>query len=133
MSYDVILFDPDLVPTDDDAFSTWADTLFTRDDDPSFTPGAQSAAITRLHDDAREVFPEDGDSDRGVSATKYYCDFDHLEITFADADAQAASQWIQDYAANHSLGIYDVDSTGKVTLPDPDSQPPMSKGASQSG
>lgn len=113
MSYDIIIFDPAVVPTTDEAFATWKNTLFTRDEDPSFQPGAQSPAIAALYDAARDVFPTDGDT-----PAKFFCDFDHLEITFADADAQVATQWIQDYATNHGLGLYDVGSTDQVTLPD---------------
>ncbi|AWB81582.1 hypothetical protein C3B44_03745 [Corynebacterium yudongzhengii] len=105
-------------------------------------PGERSQRIQTLYDDIRAVFPDAEASDdtaradaeeRGVAPAQYFLDFDHLEVTVSDSDAQAASQWIQDYATKNGLGIYDVDATGKMTLPDEDSQPPMSKGAASAG
>lgn len=119
MAYDIIIFDPDQVPSDDAGFRTWRDELFTRE------PGEPSPRISSLHDAALQVFPEDGSDERGVQPTKYFADHDHLEITFDDADAQAGSQWVQDYAAQNGFGVFDVDTTGQRTLPDPESQPPM--------
>lgn len=112
MAYDIIVFDPDLVPTDDAGFRGWADTLFTRE-----KSGEQSPKIQALHDEALTVFPEDDD-------TSLFLDFDHLEFTFADDVAQAGSTWVQTYAGQNGLGVYDVDTTGAMTLPDPSAPPP---------
>lgn len=119
MAFDIILFDPEQVPTDDAGFHDWHEKLFTRE------PGEPTPKISSLLDAATALFPEDGSTDRGVKPTKYFADHDHLEITFDDADAQVGSQWVQDYAAQNGLGVFDVDTTGKRTLPDPESQPPM--------
>ncbi|TNL99389.1 hypothetical protein [Corynebacterium tapiri] len=138
MSYDLIVYDPSLIPADAAERRTWAQGVFTRDDDPAYSPGEQSSAVTECASSLQTVFPADDAAEseiedaqeRGVHPAKYFVDWDHLEITLADEDVQAAHQWLQDYCARNGLGILDIAGTGEFTEPEADTQPPESRGIS---
>lgn len=94
MAFDIILFDPEQVPTDESGFRAWTEELFTRE------PSEPGDKISSLLDDARSALPD---------TTQFFADHDHVEITFEDADAQAGTAWVQDYADRHGFGIHDVE------------------------
>lgn len=123
MSYDLMVFAPEVAPRKRPAFLDWyeAQTEWPEDhgyDDPALAMPALQAFYAELC----ETFPpaSEDDPDQLEAGTDYTIGRDLIYISFLDWDRiDQAHETVYRLAAKHALGFFDVSSDiAEVWLPD---------------
>ncbi|WP_257181243.1 hypothetical protein [Corynebacterium cystitidis] len=124
MSFDVIIIDPDTVPTSDhEEFLGWYRTTTqwqpAQPYQPSSTIRACYSDLTTSYPDLNgDDFDEDDEDYDDDSAAEYVVGDDFIYVAFSWSDAEDAATTARDVAHKHNLAYVDISNDSAIYLPD---------------
>lgn len=124
MSYDMMVFDASVAPTEAEAFIAWYNkqTDWNEDhdhDDPKVSVPALQAWFAELSEQFPPMSgPLSDDEDDRDEVTDYSIATHVIYGSFDDEVAEAAHEMVQVLANKHGVGFFDVSGDGAIVYPD---------------
>lgn len=118
MSYDLMVFDPDLAPQKSKIADWHRNAMEEDESDSSFDPATlKSIRLRAFYDDMRVSFPamngpdqtEDFENDQ-VTGYSFYPEFIYMDFRWTASEA--ASKAVLNLAEKHGLGLFDPQDEG---------------------
>jgi hypothetical protein len=122
MSYDLMVFEPDAVPTSHSEFLEWYARQTRWDQDHGYDdPALSSEHLRAWFDDISQIFPAMNEQARPekttpkgeASSTDYAIGSDFIYASFAWSKSEAAYMTVARLAEKHNLGLFNASSTGE--------------------